>query len=137
MDEQVRVVLPKVVTKHRNLIIDPLLKITMLMSGADKIARNVIIFIYFRLIRNFVFLQQLATNVAGSQNVVLFLLFAKTSFHWTIVFKCLMHFCLQSIKVFSNLPSAFILFSYQVRKSTALIVQTNLAHAAEILCCWS
>ena len=114
MDEQVQVVTAGDVRTHRNLVIGVLLKITILMSGADEIARYLFIITNFRFIRIFVFLQRLATYVTFSRNVVLLLLCAEKSFHWTIVFKCLMHFRSQSIKVLRNLPSALILLAYQV-----------------------
>ncbi len=81
-----RIVPAEVVEKHGDLIIDPALEIAMLMSGANEIARNVVVVTDFWSFRIFVSLERLATNVALSRIVVLFLLCARKSFHWNIVF---------------------------------------------------
>ena len=79
MDDKVRVVPAEVVEKHGDLVIYSSLEFAMPVSGADEMARNVVVVTDFRSFRIFVSQKRLAKNVALNRIVVLFLLCARQS----------------------------------------------------------
>ena len=87
MDDNVQVGPAEVVETYRDLVIYSSLKIAMPVSGADEMARNVVMVPDFWSCRIFVSLKRLSTNVKMNRIVVLHLLCARQSLHWNIVFK--------------------------------------------------
>ena len=85
MDDKVRFVPAEVVEKYGDLIIYSPLKIAMPVSGADEMARNVVVVMDFQSFRIFVSQKRLATNVTLNRIVVLLLLCSRQSLHWNIV----------------------------------------------------
>ena len=84
--DQVGIGSTKVVDKHGDLVIDRPLEITLLMSSGNEQARKVVVITHFRCFRNLVALERLATNVAVSCIVKLFLLSARKPIHRDNVF---------------------------------------------------
>ena len=84
---RVRVEPAEVVEKYGDLVIYSPLEIAMPVSGADEMARNVVMVTDFWSFWIFVSLERLATNVALNRIVVLLLLCARQSLHWNIVFQ--------------------------------------------------